>query len=305
MTTLVHASITPSPREFARPARPRFGGAQLVLLGALLTACGVPPTMADAESGTPQSETGATETEGSTIGTGTSSLDDTTASTETEAETEAETEGPGELGPIALINAFELGADQHDEVTTYWSDVNDVLMTQPGYVSSFLAAAVATKAIPEVRFGRVAIITWEDEAGFWPAVQRGWDLHGQPSWEGVTTYPGLYERIDGPAAEASFDGSNTVFVNAFEVPTERIDEVAGYWHDVNEVLEGQPGYVTSSLYRQYESEAIPEVELGLVSLVVWEDEPGFWAGVQAGWDLHGQPSWDDVAFYPGIYERIR
>lgn len=98
------------------------------------------------------------------------------------------------VGPIALVNVFDVDVDSGDAFVDVWSELAAVMDRQAGFVSLMVLQAVSAGA----RFQVVAISTWESleavqasaaQADFIEAARRAADELG------VVAHPGAYRTV--------------------------------------------------------------------------------------------------------------
>lgn len=70
--------------------------------------------------------------------------------------------------PVTLINVFEVPAGVLDEAVRYWEASRDVLVRQPGYLSTRLHQAL----LPGARFQLINVAQWESVEAFQAATAR-------------------------------------------------------------------------------------------------------------------------------------
>ncbi len=99
--------------------------------------------------------------------------------------------GPAAAQPVTLINVFEVPAGRLDEAVRYWEAARDILVTQPGYVSTRLHQAIT----PDARFQLINVAVWESPAAFAAAMQRMQQGLRVPPPEGLRFSPALYRVI--------------------------------------------------------------------------------------------------------------
>ena len=72
------------------------------------------------------------------------------------------------IGPVTLINAFEVPADKVDETVAFWERSRDFLQQQPGYISTRLHQAIS----PDAKFQLINVAEWESPAAFQEAIRK-------------------------------------------------------------------------------------------------------------------------------------
>ncbi|WP_122053752.1 antibiotic biosynthesis monooxygenase [Vibrio sp. Evd11] len=93
--------------------------------------------------------------------------------------------------PVVLINTFSVEPAHEAATLTYWEDARDVLVKQPGYISTKLHRSLSSDAT--YRFINVA--EWESKKHFHDAIQAMRKELPPLKIEGVSADPNLYEII--------------------------------------------------------------------------------------------------------------
>ncbi len=93
--------------------------------------------------------------------------------------------------PVVLINTFSVEPVHEAATLTYWEDARDVLVKQPGYISTKLYRSLSSDAT--YRFINVA--EWESKKHFHDAIQAMRKELPPLKIEGVSADPNLYEII--------------------------------------------------------------------------------------------------------------
>ena len=96
------------------------------------------------------------------------------------------------MEPVTFINCFEVPAGREEEFLGLWTQVNQYMQTQPGYLSHRLHRSVQ----PSARFRFVNIALWESAESWQAAHGEGFrELVAQPVWADFTSVPALYEVV--------------------------------------------------------------------------------------------------------------
>jgi heme-degrading monooxygenase HmoA len=98
---------------------------------------------------------------------------------------------PSNVGPIALVDVFDLDIENRDLFLQTWSDRAAFMREQPGFVSLLVLQAVSAAA----RFQVIAVTTWENLAAVHAAtVHDGFIQTARRAVDelGVIAHPGLY-----------------------------------------------------------------------------------------------------------------
>lgn len=93
--------------------------------------------------------------------------------------------------PVVLINTFTVDASKHEETLAYWESARDVLVKQPGYISTTLHRALSTDAT----YLYVNVANWQSQKHFIDAISAMEKELPALNLEGVTADPNLYEVI--------------------------------------------------------------------------------------------------------------
>ena len=67
--------------------------------------------------------------------------------------------------------------------------------------------------------------------------------------------------------------ANVVLIHVFEVPEGKDEEFLAGWEQGKAIMEQQPGYVSTALYRSLD----PTAKFRYVNMAVWERAQDFWA----------------------------
>ncbi len=93
--------------------------------------------------------------------------------------------------PVVLINTFSVEASKDAETLAYWESARDVLIEQPGYISTTLHRSISADAT----YRYVNVANWESQKHFLNAISVMRKELAALDIEGVTADPNLYEVI--------------------------------------------------------------------------------------------------------------
>lgn len=93
--------------------------------------------------------------------------------------------------PVVLINTFSVEPAHEAATLAYWESARDVLVQQPGYISTTLHRALSTDAT----YLYVNVANWESQKHFIDAISVMREELPALNLEGVTANPNLYEVI--------------------------------------------------------------------------------------------------------------
>lgn len=93
--------------------------------------------------------------------------------------------------PVVLINTFSVEPANEAATLAYWESARDVLVQQPGYISTTLHRALSTDAT----YLYVNVANWESQKHFIDAISVMREELPALNLEGVTADPNLYEVI--------------------------------------------------------------------------------------------------------------
>jgi len=99
--------------------------------------------------------------------------------------------GAAAAQPVTLINVFEVPQGRLEETIRFWEAARDVLMRQPGYVSTRLHQAIT----PDARFQLINVAVWESTATFAAATARIAQEVRVPPPEGLRFTAALFREI--------------------------------------------------------------------------------------------------------------
>ncbi|WP_331732067.1 antibiotic biosynthesis monooxygenase (plasmid) [Streptomyces sp. NBC_00015] len=165
---------------------------------------------------------------------------------------------------ITLIDAWELPEDRIDESIARWRERVGLIHTAPG----FRDARLHRRLFPESRLGLVNVAHWDSiEARDEALAKPGFTTSAATSADYATVHGGWYEVAAEYLAVGSGpgEGPGITFVNAFELPAERIDEFLPHWLGRAELMTKAPGFRDNRLHRAVD----PDTRFQLVSIARW------------------------------------
>ncbi|WP_040805435.1 antibiotic biosynthesis monooxygenase family protein [Nocardia concava] len=144
---------------------------------------------------------------------------------------------------ITFIRALELPEDRiAKSIEDFWQQ-----RVYDKYFPPLLESRLLRRISPDARFGLVDIVLWDGGVRSDPLTY--------PSFKRIdpvtTAYGGYYEVAAEyhSAAGDSGSGEGVVFVNAFELPINRIDEFLPHWNGRAELQSHAPGFRNSRMHR--------------------------------------------------------
>ncbi|PMG49059.1 antibiotic biosynthesis monooxygenase [Vibrio lentus] len=93
--------------------------------------------------------------------------------------------------PVVLINTFSVETSKEAETLAYWESARDVLIEQPGYISTTLHRSLSAGAT----YLYVNVANWESQKHFIDAISVMRKQLPALDIKGVTADPNLYEVI--------------------------------------------------------------------------------------------------------------
>ncbi len=93
---------------------------------------------------------------------------------------------------IQFLNSFEVPAGQEEEFLRLWQQVNDHIVTRPGYLGHRLHRSLADTA----RYRFVNYVSWENAECWRNAHDENFRaMVAGPEWRPFTSAPALYEVV--------------------------------------------------------------------------------------------------------------
>ncbi|MHB9073042.1 MAG: antibiotic biosynthesis monooxygenase family protein [Desulfobaccales bacterium] len=96
--------------------------------------------------------------------------------------------------------------------------------------------------------------------------------------------------------------SPVVLINPFEVPRGKEGECLAFWERVAKHMKGQPGFISTRLFRALS----PEARFHFINIAEWESA-GHFQAAHEGEEFRQlvEPFMEVCPHYPGLYEVIR
>ncbi|SOD63317.1 Antibiotic biosynthesis monooxygenase [Streptomyces zhaozhouensis] len=195
-----------------------------------------------------------------------------------------------------LIDVWELPEERIDESVARWRERVGLIRTAPG----FRDARLHRRLSPESPFGLVNVAHWDsvearDEALAHPAFTAS----AATTSGYATVYGGWYDvaaEFTAPG-DGSGAGPEVTFVNAFELPGERVDAFLPLWRDHAEPLTRAPGFRDGRLHRA----VAPDARFPLVLVAHWDDVDSWRAADDDARRRGFPPLPDRAAAHPALF----
>ncbi len=166
---------------------------------------------------------------------------------------------------ITLIDAWELPEDRIDESVARWRERVGLIHAAPGFQDARLHRRVS----PESRFGLVNVAHWDSVEARDEALSNPDFTESAATAAGYATVHGGWYQVTAEfraAGNGPGEGAGITFVDAFELPAERIGEFLPYWLDRAESLSKAPGFRDSRLHHAVD----PGTRFQLVGIAHWD-----------------------------------
>ncbi|MFF8592978.1 antibiotic biosynthesis monooxygenase family protein [Streptomyces sp. NPDC015220] len=201
---------------------------------------------------------------------------------------------------ITLIDAWELPEDRMDESIARWRERVGLIHTAPG----FRDARLHRRLHPESRLGLINVAHWDSiEARDEALANPGFTASAATAADYATVHGGWYQVAAEfrTAGNSSGEGPGITFVNAYELPAERIDEFLPRWLAHAEPMSKAPGFRDNRLHRAMD----PDTRFQLVSIAHW-DSPEAWRTADNDPRLQQPPSAspDYAAASPSLFRVV-
>lgn len=171
---------------------------------------------------------------------------------------------------ITLIDAWELPEDRIDESIARWRERVGLIHAAPG----FRDARLHRRLSPESRLGLVNVAHWDSIEARDEALAKSDFTASAATAAGYATVHGGWYQVAAEfrtAANGSDEEPGITFVNAFELPRERIDEFLPHWRGRAELMSDASGFRDNRLHRAVDS----DTRFQLVNIAHW-DSPEAW-----------------------------
>ncbi|WP_435592422.1 antibiotic biosynthesis monooxygenase family protein [Nocardia sp. bgisy118] len=201
---------------------------------------------------------------------------------------------------ITLIDAWELPEDRIDESVARWRERVGLIHTAPG----FRDARMHRRLAPESRLGLVNVAHWDSiEARDEALANPGFTASAATALDYAIVHGGWYQVASEfrTARDGSGEGLGITFVNAFELPAERIDEFLPHWLGRAELMSQAPGFRDNRLHRAVN----PDTRFQLVNIAHW-DSAEAWraAGDDPRFQQRLSASPDFAAANPALFQVV-
>ncbi|MGW4246138.1 antibiotic biosynthesis monooxygenase family protein [Nocardia sp. NPDC004722] len=170
---------------------------------------------------------------------------------------------------ITLIDALELPEERIGQSIADWRERVALIQTAAG----FQDARLHRRLSPDSRLGLVAVAHWDSLEAHDKALADHGLTTSAINLPSATVHSGQYSI----AAEFhsttgnSAEGPGITFVNAFEIPADRIDDFVPNWLDRAQHMSNTPGFRTNRLHRAL----APATHFQLINIAQW-DSPEAW-----------------------------
>ncbi|MEV6386515.1 antibiotic biosynthesis monooxygenase family protein [Nocardia xishanensis] len=166
---------------------------------------------------------------------------------------------------ITLIDVWELPEDRIDESVARWRERVALIRTAPG----FRDARMHRRLAPKARLGLVNVAHWDSiEARDEALANPGFTASAATATNYATVQGGWYqvEAEFHTAGNDSEEGPGITFVDAFELPADRIEEFLPHWLGRAELISKAPGFRDNRLHRAVDA----DTRFQLVDIAHWD-----------------------------------
>jgi len=196
-----------------------------------------------------------------------------------------------------VIDTIELPTDRVDEFIGQWRERAEIAGKATGFRDARLLRALEPGSIP-----LVLVAHWDSaEARDAARADTGFQASVHKSREFADVQGSSYHVAAEYRSGATPDGPGITFVNAFELPVDRIDEFVAHWHGRASLMAQAPGFRDNRLHRATD----PEARFQLVNIAHW-DSADTWrtAGNNPAFQqrLAGAPNF--ATAHPALYETV-
>ncbi|MFI9506606.1 antibiotic biosynthesis monooxygenase family protein [Nocardia sp. NPDC052566] len=158
-----------------------------------------------------------------------------------------------------VIDATELPIPRIDEFVEQWRARAEIISTADGFREARLLRAVA----PDAALPLVMVAHWDSREAKDTALKNP-RLENSAA-EYTQVHGGGYEIAAEYHSGTTADGSGVEFVNAFELPAERMDEFLAHWRGRAEVMVKAPGFHYNRMHRALD----PQSRFQAVNVAHW------------------------------------
>jgi heme-degrading monooxygenase HmoA len=166
---------------------------------------------------------------------------------------------------ITLIDAWELPEDRIDESIARWRERVGLIHTAPG----FRDARLHRRLHPESRLGLVNVAHWDSTEARDAALANPAFTASAATAAGYATVHGGWYQVAAEfraGEDRSGEGPGITFINAVELPAERIDDFLPHWLGHAELMSKAPGFRNNRLHRA----VAPDTQFQLVGIAHWD-----------------------------------
>ncbi|WP_432193073.1 antibiotic biosynthesis monooxygenase [Streptomyces sp. bgisy027] len=171
-----------------------------------------------------------------------------------------------ESGPVTLIAVLEAPVENAEEFIAGWSGHLEPMRAAPGFRGARLHRALRA----DHRFQLVAVADWASVADLAAAVAGEQGGPGAKKYA-KTVHRGVYRVIGEAASGKQPDGAGVTMINAFELPTGRVEEFLGAWRPRAQRAGESPGFVDFRMHQALGDASLPLVNVAhYASVEAWK-----------------------------------
>lgn len=196
------------------------------------------------------------------------------------------------------IETFTVPIDRIDEYIRYWRQRAELLSKAAGFREVLLHRALAA-------YGPLPLVM----VAYWDTAEDRDAALANPDYRVTSGATGSYAEAQGGgyrvvAEYRSATNSNKAgitFVNAFELPAERVDEFVAHWHGRAALMSKAPGFRDNRLHHAM----APDARFPLINIAHWDSEEAWQrAGANPAFQqrLAAAPTY--ATANPALYEMI-
>ncbi|MEV0251990.1 antibiotic biosynthesis monooxygenase family protein [Nocardia sp. NPDC050712] len=161
-----------------------------------------------------------------------------------------------------VIDTTRLPADRFDDFAAQWRERAAIASKAKGFRSARLHRALQDGPLPLVMVAEWASRADRDAA----LADNRFQASAQSSGEYAIVQGSTYEVAAEYRSDAAPQGDGITFVNAFELPTEKVEEFIAHWHGRAELMSHASGFRDNRLHRTTE----PGAQFALVNVAHWD-----------------------------------
>jgi heme-degrading monooxygenase HmoA len=166
-----------------------------------------------------------------------------------------------------VIDTIGLPAERLEEFIEQWRKRSEIASKAKGFRDARLHRAVEPGPIPLVMVAH------------WDSAEARDSALSDSAFQASAGVSGDYAEVQGGAYQVAAEyrsgtapkGPGITFVNAFEMPADRIDEFVTHWHGRASLMAQAPGFRDNRLHRAVD----PQARFQLVNIAHW-DSPDAW-----------------------------